>query len=142
MAQHILFLSADNSTRSQMAEGMARHFLGHQADVSSAGIEPAQKINHMAVAVMAEIGIDISHQHPKEVGSFDLNRYDLVITFVAADENMHLPSGLENTKKLNWQIASPATADVSPEDLIRKFRKVRDDIRKRVLGLRAADQVW
>lgn len=141
MAHHILFISNDNSARSQMAEGMARHFLGHQADVASGGIKPAPKINHMAVAVMAEIGIDISHQYPKELSTFDLKRYDLVITFVAADENMHLPAQLEQTKKLNWEIATPAI-DVSPEDQIRKFRKVRDEIRKRVLNLRAADQVW
>jgi arsenate reductase (thioredoxin) len=142
MAHHILFISAENASRSQMAEGMARHFLGHQADVVSAGITPAENINHMAVAVMAEIGIDISNGRPKELGSFDLTRFDLVITFVAADENMHLPPQLEQTKKLNWEIADPAKADVSPEDQIRKFRKVRDDIRKRVLSLRAADQVW
>jgi protein-tyrosine-phosphatase len=141
MARHILFVSHDNSARSQMAEGMARHFLGHQADVTSAGIHPGAKVNHMAVAVMAEISIDISNNVPKDISVMELKRIDLVITFVGADETLKLPPGLDNTKTVNWDI-SPVKDGISPEDNIRKFRKVRDDIRKRVLSLRAADQVW
>ena len=61
----VLFICVENRARSQMAEGLARHFLGHKFDVLSAGSSPADQIHPMAVAVMAEIGIDISGQHPK-----------------------------------------------------------------------------
>lgn len=139
MARHILFLCIENSARSQMAEGLARHFLGHQADVTSAGTHPSAKINPMAVAAMAEIGIDISNQRPKSLSDIDLARVDLVITLSTEDES---PVISTKTKTLNWPLSDPSKLDVTPEDQLRKFRKVRDDLRKRVLELRAADQVW
>lgn len=143
MARNILFLSPANGNRSQMAEGMARHFLGHQADILSAGLKAAEKISHMAVAVMGEIGIDISKAKPKSVDVLGIRRFDVIILIHAEDEEVAIPAGFEGKKILHWQMADPGKAIlINPEDQIRKFRKVRDEIRKRVLDLRAADQVW
>lgn len=139
MAQNILFLCVENSAISQMAEGMARHFLGHQAEVNSAGTQPAGRLNHMAVAVMAEIGIDISNQKSKGLKDIELDRVDLIVTLGDTEGFPQLPA---HVKSVRWPMADPARADVAPEDSLRKFRKARDEIRRRVLELRAADQVW
>jgi arsenate reductase len=135
----ILFFCVENNARSQIAEGMARHFLGYQCDVFSAGSKPADRIHPMAKAVVAEIGIDISKQKPKSVDEIDLSKIEMVVNFSGDADCPTLPAHI---KKVNWDMSNPADSQVAPEDQIRKFRKVRDDIRKRVLDLRAADQTW
>ena len=137
--QKILFICVQNAARSQMAEGLARHFLGHQADVASAGSQPGVRVHPMAVAVMAEIGIDISQNKPKTIESFDVTKFDLVIALCAEEQCPVLPA---QVKKLSWALPDPAGHDLPDDQLIKKFRKIRDDIRKKVLDLRAADQVW
>ena len=122
-----------------MAEGMARHFLGHQADVSSAGSNPGTRVHPMAVAVMAEIGIDISHHKPKSIDSFDIEKFSLIVTLCAEEQCPVLTS---KVKKEGWNLTDPAGHDLPDDQLIKKFRKIRDEIRKKVLSLRAADQVW
>jgi arsenate reductase (thioredoxin) len=122
-----------------MAEGMARHFLGHQADVASAGSQPGSRVHPMAVAVMAEIGIDISHQKPKSIESFDLEKFSLIVTLCAEEQ---CPVLVSTVKKEGWNLTDPAGYDLPDDQLIKKFRKIRDEIRKKVLSLRAADQVW
>ncbi|MHA1267732.1 MAG: arsenate reductase ArsC [Candidatus Helarchaeota archaeon] len=72
----ILFLCSQNSCRSQMAEGLLRHFAGNHFEVFSAGIEPAPEIHPLAVEVMREIGIDISQQQPNFY-----NRFTFPLTF-------------------------------------------------------------
>lgn len=139
MRQNILFVCEHNSVRSQLAEGMGRHFLGHQANVSSAGVHPRDRVHPMAIAAMAEIGIDISHQKPKSFDAVDLDEYDLVVVLYKDEPIPTLPPNLKIKK---WEVSDPSHADVSPEELLRKFRKIRDDIRKKVLSLRAAEQVW
>lgn len=136
----LLFICVENRARSQMAEGLARHFLGHQCDVFSAGSRPAARVHPMATAVMAEIGIDISAQKPKPLDQIDLNQVDLIITLCNEEECPFLPPHI---KHMGWSIADPAVAPITdPNDEIKKFRKTRDEIRRRVLELRAADQVW
>ena len=136
----ILFLCVENRARSQMAEGMARHFLGHQSDVSSAGSKPADRVHPMAVAVMAEIGIDISKQQPKALNIDHVSRIDMGFTLCKEEECPALPA---NVKQVFWDIDDPAAqTDVEPSVQIKTFRKVRDKLRRKVLALRAADQVW
>jgi arsenate reductase len=76
---NILFLCVANSARSQMAEGISQKLLGDIAYVSSAGSHPS-KVNPLAIEVLKEIGIDISHQKAKSVNSIDKERIDVVIT--------------------------------------------------------------
>lgn len=140
MMKRVLFLCVENRARSQIAEGLARHFIGHQYEVFSAGSQPAERVHPMATAVMAEIGIDISKQQPKNWSHFDLENMDLIVTLCASEVCPSLPP---NIKKLSWDILDPVGGDhKTPEQHLKTFRKVRDQIRHLVLGLLAADQVW
>jgi arsenate reductase (thioredoxin) len=67
---NVLFLCTGNSCRSQMAEGSLRQLARDRFDVYSAGTEPADRIHPLAIEVMAEKGIDISHQEPKNVSKY------------------------------------------------------------------------
>ena len=135
----ILFVCVENRARSQIAEGLARHFIGHQFDIYSAGSKPADKIHPMAVAVMAEIGIDISGQKTKSIDQINFENIETVIALCAEENCPFIPA---KVKKISWAMSDPASSGLSNEEQIRKFRKVRDDIRKRVLELRASDQTW
>jgi len=136
----LLFLDTDNRVGSQIADGLARHFIGHQYEVFSAGATPADRIHPMAVAVMGEIGVDISAQHPKALGHVDLSKIDTAIILC---EDKEIPALPAHIRRLHWPTTNPAGANVDiPEDLLRKFRKIRDELRKRVLELRASDQTW
>ncbi len=135
----ILFICVENQARSQMAEGLARHFVGHQHDFFSAGSRPADRVHPMAIAVMGEIGIDITSQKPKNISSIDINKMDLIITLCSEEECPTLPP---NIKHEDWSMNDPASDSNDRESQIRKFRKIRDAIRQKVLTLRAADQVW
>lgn len=112
-----------------MAEGLARHFLGHTFDVLSAGSRPAEKVHPMAVAVLAEVGIDISHQKSKSISDIDLSKVDVVIALCAEEECPLLPP---TVKKLNWPMINPVDNTVPGEIQIKKFRKVRDELRKKL----------
>jgi len=136
----VLFLCVENRARSQIAEGLARHFIGHQYDIFSAGSKPADKVHPMATAVMAEIGIDISKQKTKNVSDINISKIDIVITLCAEEVCPVLPP---HVKHQRWEISDPAKHDSdAPQAQIKTFRKVRDQIRQKVLTLRAADQTW
>ena len=75
----VLFLCTENACRSQMAEGLVNHDLAGQVQAFSAGIRPS-RVNPMAIQVMAELGIDISHQRSKSVDDLAGEKFDLVIT--------------------------------------------------------------
>ena len=83
MRKTILFICVENRARSQMAEGLARHFLGHTFDVLSAGSRPADKVHPMAVAVLAEVGIDISHLRARQFVATDFDRVDMLFAMDA-----------------------------------------------------------
>ncbi len=136
----ILFVCVENRARSQIAEGLARHFVGSQYDIFSAGSKPGDRVHPMATAVMAEIGIDISKQKPKSLDTISLERIDLVITLCEEEECAVLPP---HAKRLFWQIKDPVThAEDQTAAMMRKFRKVRDELRQKILTLRAAEQAW
>src|SRR2546430_1627584 len=77
--KRILILCTGNSARSQMAEGLLRHDAGDRFEVFSAGTEPRQ-LRPEAIAVMGEIGIDISSHRSKSVDQFTGQRFDYVLT--------------------------------------------------------------
>lgn len=133
----ILFLCVANSARSQMAEGLARHLLGGEVAVLSAGSAPGG-VNPHAVAVMAELGIDISGQRSKAIEDIDLDAVDLVVTLCAEEVCPVLPG---KVRRLHWPIADPAAGDGSaaPEAARARFRAARDEIRARLEALRGHD---
>lgn len=123
----ILFLCVHNAGRSQMASGFARAIGGDAVLVLSGGSEPAESVNPSAVAAMAEVGVDISSQHPHRWTDSDLEVADVVITMGCGDTCPVLPG----KRYLDWELEDPAGKGVE------EVRPVRDDIEQRVRGLLA-----
>lgn len=123
----ILVLCTGNSCRSQMAEGFIRSF-GSDYVVFSAGTRPEKEINKYAVAVMEEIGIDISSQYPKDVNDFVNESFDYVIT-VCDNAREICPVFTGNVKhRLHIGFEDPASARGTDEEIMGVYRKVRDQI--------------
>jgi arsenate reductase len=122
----ILFLCVANSARSQMAEGLARAMFGDRVDVASAGSAPS-RVNPLAIAAMAEVGIDISAQRSKSVGEVNAAGFDLIVT-LCADEVCPVVPGC--VKRLHWPLPDPAAAP--PDQAAERFRNVRDEIASRL----------
>jgi arsenate reductase (thioredoxin) len=126
----VLILCTGNSARSQMAEGLLRHDAGARFEVASAGVAP----NHVrpeAVAVMIEIGIDISTHRSKSVEEFTGQEFDYVIT-VCDNANEQCPVFPGQTKRIHWSFEDPAAAAGDEAQRLSVFRKVRDEIRERL----------
>ena len=131
--QTILFLCTANSCRSQMAEGFARQLAYGRYRIFSAGTEP-KEIHPLAVRVMREAGIDISKQSSKGLDRVPLDAIDQVVTLCdAADERC--PALGAGVKRIHWPFPDPAAALGSEEELLPRFRQVRDEIQKRVQTL-------
>ena len=137
--QRVLFVCTHNSARSQMAEGMLRQWAGDRFDVYSAGTE-VTRVRPEAVQAMAEIGIDISGQRSKSVREFLGGSFEWVITVCdQAREACPVFPGAENTS--HWGFDDPSAAQGSEEERLREFRRVRDEIARRIrLFLLAADR--
>ena len=129
----VLFLCTGNSCRSQMAEGYARALGEGLIEALSAGIE-AHGQNPRAVAAMAEDGVDISSQPSTVVTDDMLARADRVVT-VCGHADEHCPIVPPGTRREHWPLPDPARATGSEEEIRAEFRRVRDDIRKRVTAL-------
>ena len=128
----VLFLCTGNSARSQMAEGLLRHFAGKRFEVASAGTHPAG-LNPAAVAVMRELGIDISHHRSKKMDAFLGRRFDYVIT-VCDRAKETCPVFPAASSLLHWSFGDPAVAHGSAEERLAVFRRARDDIAQRIRG--------
>ncbi len=126
----VYFLCTGNSCRSQIAEGLARHFGGNKIEVYSAGVE-AHGLNPRAVATMKEAGIDIAHHESKLIDTELLNRADYVIT-LCGDANDRCPMTPPHVKRLHWGFEDPAKAKGTEEEIQAKFREVRNAIRDRI----------
>jgi arsenate reductase len=128
----VLFLCTGNSCRSQMAEGLVNHFLRDRWDARSAGTQPAGYVHPFAVQVMAELGIDISAYVPKSADEFRDVELDLVVTLCdeAAEE---CPLWLGRTRMRHLGFPDPARVAGDQEARLAAFRRVRDDVRQKVL---------
>jgi len=129
--RHILFLCVANSSRSQIAEGIARRLAPAGIIISSAGSAPSQ-VNSFAVEVMAESGIDISSHFSKSVEAIDRKTVDAVITLCAEEV---CPVFLGRAKRLHWGLPDPATTPGDREAKLRSFRQVRDELNRRLTYL-------
>ena len=128
----ILFLCTGNSVRSQMAEGLMRHFRGDEFEVYSAGVEP-KGVNSLAIEVMREIGIDISHQGSKHLDEYREERFDYIVTLCdhAATTCSLFPG---EGKIIHRGFRDPAKVEGSEEEKKEVFRKMRDEIKEFVLS--------
>lgn len=129
----VLILCTGNSARSQMAEGLLRHDAGERYEVFSAGVEPSL-VRPQAIAVMHEIGIDISRQRSKSVDEFAGQQFDLVIT-VCDHASERCPIFPGPTKRIHWSFDDPAAIEGTEEEKLSVFRRVRDEIRARLNSL-------
>ncbi len=121
----VLFLCTGNSARSQMAEGLLRDKAGDRFEAFSAGLEPTA-VHPMAVAAMAEIGIDISGQRSKSLTEYlGKEHFGYLITVCDhAAANCPMFPGVAN--RLHWSLVDPAAAEGSDEERMEVFRLVRD----------------
>ncbi len=118
----ILFLCVANSARSPMAEGIARSMLPPGVGVWSAGSRPG-RTRPEAIAVLAEIGVDISHHRPKAVSEIPADQVDTVVTLCGEEE---CPVFLGRAERLHWGLPDPAAAP--EEERMDAFRRTRDDL--------------
>lgn len=122
----IMFLCTANSCRSQMAEGFAHEYSHGAVEVHSAGLMAAG-VHRRAIAVMKEIGIDISGQHSKAIRHDLLQQMDVVITLCAHAEET-CPRTPPEIKRLHWPIRDPVGASGTEEFIMNDFRRARDEI--------------
>jgi protein-tyrosine-phosphatase len=122
---NVLFLCIHNAGRSQMALGWFEHLAAGRAVGWSAGSEPAETINPVAIEAMREVGIDISLELPKRWTDSMLAAADVVITMGCGDACPYVPG----TRYEDWPLDDPAG---QPIEVV---RRVRDDIEKRVAQL-------
>jgi arsenate reductase len=132
----ILILCTGNSCRSHLAEGILRHLAGDLFDVSSAGSNPAGYVHPKAVAVMQEIGIDISGHTSKHLSQFLDHKIDTVIT-VCGKADQACPVFPGQVNRYHWGFDDPAHAQGTDDEILNVFRRVRDQIRL-VFGAYAA----
>jgi protein-tyrosine-phosphatase len=121
----VLFVCVHNAGRSQMAAGFLRHLAGDRVEVRSAGSLPADRINPMAVAAMAELGIDIAAESPRVLTADAVQSSDVVITMGCGDACPFYPG----TRYEDWVLDDPAGRGMD------EVRAIRDEIRRRVDAL-------
>lgn len=126
----VMFLCTGNACRSQMAEGFAREFGKGIIEPFSAGLIAAG-VHPRAIAVMKEIGIDISRQRSKTIDEKLLKTMDAVITLCdnAAEACPWTPPGIT---RLHWPIIDPVGTVGTEEKIIKEFRRARDEIRTKI----------
>lgn len=130
MKKRVLILCTGNSARSQMAEGWLRALAEDQIEVFSAGTQPAT-VNPLAIKVMRERGIDISHQRSKHLNEFLAQPFDVVITVCdkAAESCPVFPG---RAKRIHWSFTDPASVVGNEEERLQIFRQTRDAIESKL----------
>ena len=138
----VLFVCVHNAGRSQIASGFLQHLAGERIEVLSAGSEPADEVNPVAVQAMSEKGIDISREVPKLLADSVVREADVVITMGCGDACPLYPG----KRYEDWELDDPAGKDLE------QVRPIRDEIETRVRKLvaellpashdPAADQLW
>jgi arsenate reductase len=118
----VLFVCVHNAGRSQMAAGWLQHLAGDSVEVLSAGSQPAASINPVAVAAMAEEGIDIRARQPQVLTDSAVQAADVVVTMGCGD-------ACPGRRYEDWELDDPAGQGIEA------VRPIRDEIRRRVEGL-------
>lgn len=135
MKHTVLFICIHNSARSQMAEAFLNHLAGDQFIARSAGLEPG-KLNPAVVQVMAELGIDIAKNQVKSITTL-LQKHphvDTVITVCdgASAERCPMIPGFTGNR-LHWEFDDPSAAHGSAEEVLQTARRIRNEIKERIM---------
>jgi len=125
MTSRVLFVCVHNAGRSQMAAALLEHHAMGRIRVRSAGSAPSNEINPMAVAALAEWGIDIAGRSPRELSTDEVEASDVVITMGCGDACPVFPG----KRYLDWELTDPAGQNLPV------VRGVRDEIDRRVRAL-------
>jgi arsenate reductase (thioredoxin) len=118
----VLFVCVHNAGRSQIASGFLQHLAGERIEVLSAGSEPADEVNPVAVQAMSEKGIDISREVPKLLADSAVREADVVITMGCGDACPFSPG----KRYEDWELDDPAGRNLE------QVRPIRDEIETRV----------
>ncbi|WP_158867171.1 arsenate reductase ArsC [Leifsonia sp. AG29] len=121
----VLFVCVHNAGRSQMAAGFMRELSGGRVEVLSAGSEPKDRINPVAIEAMAEEGIDIAGSTPKILTTEAVKESDVVITMGCGDTCPVFPG----KRYEDWELTDPAGRPID------EVRPIRDEIKRRVEAL-------
>ncbi len=119
----VLFVCVHNAGRSQMAAGLVTLRSGGRVEVRSAGSDPAEEVNPLAVEAMAEFGVDLSSAYPKRLTDQAVRAADVVVTMGCGDACPIYPG----KRYEDWRVDDPAEASSLEE-----VRRIRDDIDRRV----------
>ena len=130
----VLFVCSFNSVRSQIAEGLLNARCKDRYHAYSAGIAPAG-LNPYAVAVMKEVGIDISSQKSKKLSTFTGTRFDYVITMCDHVKPAVVGSIPEGVTMIHRDFVSPSEIQKNKEEILADFRTLRDDIDSWLTGI-------
>jgi arsenate reductase len=118
----VLFVCVHNAGRSQMAAGWLRYLAADRIEIRSAGTEPADHINPVAVEAMREVGIDITGQTPQVLDYDTAQASDVIVTMGCGDTCPYFPG----KSYQDWKLDDPAGQDIDT------VRRIRDDIRTRI----------
>ena len=127
----VLFICTGNSCRSQMAEAFLKKYADDKYEVYSAGLE-AQGIHPNTIKVMKEIGIDISKQKSKDLKKYLGKKHFGILITVCARAEEECPIFPDVSTRLYWPFDDPRAAEGSEEEILNKFREVRDKIEAKV----------
>ncbi len=130
----ILFSCTRNSVRSAIAEGLLKHFHGRRIFVDSVGVRADAEVDPFAVAVMEELGIDLTRHKPKSFDDLEDESFDLVVSLSpeaqhkAVEMTRHMACDVEY-----WPTFDPTMVEGAREERLDAYRKVRDGLMKRIL---------
>ena len=127
MKKRVLILCTGNSARSQMAEGLLEHDAGDRFEVESAGTKPGH-VRPEAIAVMKELGIDISDHRSKHVDEFRDQSFDYVLT-VCDNAKESCPVFPGHSNRIHKAFEDPAALQGTEDERLALFRRVRDEVR-------------
>ncbi len=130
--KRVLFICTKNSARSQMAEAFVNRDFAGKITAYSAGTDPSS-VHPLAVAVMEELGIDISHYRSKSIDEFASETFDWVIT-LCDQANESCPVFFGGVQRLHMGFDDPAAAGGTREEKLTAFRRVRDQIREGIVA--------
>ena len=128
----VLFACTENAVRSPMAEAILKYLHGRNTYVDSVGVRKGE-LDGFAVAVMDEIGIDISHHHPKTFEDLEDTSFDLVTSL--SPEAQH--KAVEMTRVVAcdvefWNTFDPSVVEGSREVRLEAYRQVRDELMRHI----------
>jgi protein-tyrosine-phosphatase len=124
--KNVLFVCVGNAGRSQMAEAFFNHLAEGKARATSAGTNPTSEVSPTVIQAMKEVDIDISSNRPKKLTMEMLDKADKVITMGCGAENV-CPATFVETE--DWELEDPEGKPIE------EIRRVRDEIKERVISL-------